>query len=1064
MNWSPAWYKATTLTERITTLRLAGLPLAPATSDPWDFLQWKAQTPFSTGSYLAQRLALAHVTEAEFRDLLAEPPELIQQRHTEPPAWLDLVHTAFASPPVDLPPALQKRLQTPPYRFLTVITPLLTWAFHELDAQIRARFPLWPLPPLDPTTISDLLSEHLLSRLSILNRTLTLELNLASRQKLLAGDTPSARFESFLLRLQQREVALALLEEYPVLARQLVLRLQQWIATSLEFLSHLCRDWEAIQATFCPDRDPGLLVGMDAHGGDAHQGGRAVRILQFQSGFRLVYKPRPLSVETHFQELLGWLNAHGAAPAFRLLRILDRPTHGWVEFVASHECGDHAAVQRFYERQGAYLALLYALEATDLHSENLIAAGEDPMLIDLEALFHPFLDEEIAQDARESGETLLRHSVLRTCLLPTPLLVSERSGGIDVGGLVDLEGQVPPWQRPSWAAEGTDEQRLVYQSRGLDGTQNCPRLHGQKIPVTAYSQPLLDGFTRLYRLLLQHRAALLAADGPVTRFAHDPIRRVLRSTHVYALLLGNSFHPDLLRDGLRRERFFDQLWIDIPHRPSLARIVAAESQDLQNTDIPLFTTHPDSQDLWTSTGTRIDAFLPHSGLEQVRQKIGRFSEADLELQCWFIRASLVNLAGEEEAQPLPPPILPRAGRAGPQRLLAASRAIGDRLVQLALTQNTHEALWLGVRLLHNRRWVPDLLDMNLYDGGGGVALFLAYLGTVSGEARYTELAHGAWRFVQRFQQEHRAQIRGIGGFTGWGGALYTLTHLNTLWSDPALEGEAEAIVALLPSLVPQDAMFDVLGGAAGCIGGLLNLYQQHPTPQIRQCAIQCGDHLLAAATPLAAGMGWRSAVAELPLAGFAHGNAGMAWALLALAQATGEPRFRDGAQAALAYERHLYSATARNWPDLRDPQRVAYPLAWCHGAPGIGLGRLQMLAAGADPKIEEELAVALETTRERVFGKDHSLCHGDLGRIELLLQAGRVLGEARWREQAYHLAGALLDDAESAGWRCGIPGRLESPGLLTGLAGIGYELLRLAAPDQVPSVLVLEAPRPEAAP
>jgi hypothetical protein len=35
---------------------------------------------------------------------------------------------------------------------------------------------------------------------------------------------------------------------------------------------------------------------------------------------------------------------------------------------------------------------------------------------------------------------------------------------------------------------------------------------------------------------------------------------------------------------------------------------------------------------------------------------------------------------------------------------------------------------------------------------------------------------------------------------------------------------------------------------------------------------------------------------------------------------------------------------------------------------------------------------------------------------------------------------------------------VETPGLMTGLAGIGYGLLRLAVPTRVPSVLVLEGP------
>jgi hypothetical protein len=39
---------------------------------------------------------------------------------------------------------------------------------------------------------------------------------------------------------------------------------------------------------------------------------------------------------------------------------------------------------------------------------------------------------------------------------------------------------------------------------------------------------------------------------------------------------------------------------------------------------------------------------------------------------------------------------------------------------------------------------------------------------------------------------------------------------------------------------------------------------------------------------------------------------------------------------------------------------------------------------------------------------------------------------------------------------------VETPGLMIGLAGIGYGLLRLARPNDVPSVLQLAAPMPAA--
>ena len=41
---------------------------------------------------------------------------------------------------------------------------------------------------------------------------------------------------------------------------------------------------------------------------------------------------------------------------------------------------------------------------------------------------------------------------------------------------------------------------------------------------------------------------------------------------------------------------------------------------------------------------------------------------------------------------------------------------------------------------------------------------------------------------------------------------------------------------------------------------------------------------------------------------------------------------------------------------------------------------------------------------------------------------------------------------------CGTQTSLASPGLMAGLAGIGYGLLRLACSERVPSVLVLAPP------
>ena len=130
-----------------------------------------------------------------------------------------------------------------------------------------------------------------------------------------------------------------------------------------------------------------------------------------------------------------------------------------------------------------------------------------------------------------------------------------------------------------------------------------------------------------------------------------------------------------------------------------------------------------------------------------------------------------------------------------------------------------------------------------------------------------------------------------------------------------------------------------------------------------------------------------------------------------------------------------------------------FRVAWCHGAPGIGLARAAGLAYLDDEVARQEVEAAARTTYQDGFGRNHSLCHGDLGNLELLSIVG---GE--WAEVHSQLSGAILEGIQQKGPLCGVPFGLETPGLMNGLAGIGYGLLRLAAPDKVPSVLLMRPP------
>lgn len=1061
----PTWYHALTLDERIALLRKHPQSRAATINAELGMRRmqrWQAQAPFSSDSFFARRLAQDGVDEAELLYLLSEPIAVVCDRADGLPPWLLQLAEVFAegevSQPVELPPTLQSQETA---RFLSLIEPLIQQGREKLRAGIAVLIKRYPGAPFDPATAEAIMYAQLTPQLlPMISRVLVLELNVARLQGQLQGETTQARFQSFLQRLSQHDHMLPVLQEYAPLARLLVQRIDAWATVSLEFLSRLCVDWPALGALLTPHTEPGKLASIDGAAGDRHRGGRGVLIASFDSGWQLVYKPRSMAVDVHFQQLLEWLDQRGTHPPFRTLRILDRETYGWVEYVAAHSCSAIEEVRRFYERQGAYLALLYVLEATDFHFENLIAAGEQPVLIDLESLFHPRAGgQELHQSDLLAADALSR-SVLRVGLLPQRSWSNAESEGVDLSGLGSIAGQLSPSAMAYWEGGGTDEMRLARKRMAMRGAQNRPLLNGAEVELLDFADQIVAGFTAMYRLLLRERDALLAVDGPLAHFAADEIRVIARATHVYALLLGESYHPDLLRSALDRDRHFDRLWVGVDRRPYLIRLIPSERADLHRGDIPMFTSRPDSRAVYCSNGERIADFFDESGLDLVRQRLRSLSEDDLGRQLWFVNASLATLAInlELDQQPRYQLVAPRLP-VDQARLLAAARAVGDRLEALAL-RGEDSAIWIGLTLERNSHWTLVPLGADLYSGLPGVALFLAQLGAITGEQRYTELAQAALSTLRRLLD--RSEVTLIGGFNGWGGVVYMLAQLGALWSQPELLCEAERLAESLPVLIANDTHFDIVSGAAGCILSLLSLYHCAPARRTLDLAIQCGDHLLATAQPQDQGVGWPvPTLASEAMLGLAHGAAGIALALGRLATASGEERFRAAALAALAYERSRFVPEYGNWPDLRatkPDQPPLFPNFWCHGAPGIGLARLGLLRHLEDSHLHDEIAIALQTTRERGFGLNHSLCHGDLGNLELLLQAGVLLNDPPWQAETWRVASMVVASIDGHGWLSGLPLSVESPGLMTGLAGIGYGLLRLAVPEQVPSVLLLAPP------
>ncbi|HWK51744.1 MAG TPA: type 2 lanthipeptide synthetase LanM family protein, partial [Steroidobacter sp.] len=706
-----------------------------------------------------------------------------------------------------------------------------------------------------------------------------------------------------------------------------------------------------------------------------HRGGRAVMILCFASGWKLVYKPRSLAVDEHFQQLLRWVNERTPGLQFQTFHTLRRPDHGWSEFIERRRDLSASEARRYFQRHGGYLALLYLLEATDFHYENLICAGEHPMLIDLEALFQPRLQDEQRNGASEVAGREMNYSVLRAGLLPQRLFNDGKREGLDVSGIGALAGQVTPFELPTWAAAGTDDMHLVRQQGTFHGSPNRPRIDGRDVDPCEYMEDIVAGFEQIYRVLMEYRLELLDAKGPIAQFADDEVRVLLRATRTYARVIQESFHPDVLRDALDRDQLFDALWSRVEHLSDFDHVLAAERRELWNGDIPVFTARPGGRTLFTGDGRAIEGFFSGSSLELTCRQLQRLSDGDLLRQSWYIRAAMSTIAaGDIESSSAPAAARRRANPATtPAEPLPLAIAIAERLHELAI-RGERDASWIGLALVNSRAFDLAPLALDLYDGLPGMALFFAYLGKVTGSNRHTELARAAVQAIRSQLPKARTYEKSVGAFNGWGGIIHVCTHLGQLWNEAELLTEAHEIVEALPPLIAADRNLDIIGGVAGCALTLLNLHRITGSETALQVARLCGDRLVATAERQDIGVGWLTNVpAPAPLAGFSHGASGIAWALLELAAATDNREYRDLAHDALAYERTLFSVEHNNWRDIRTTNRAdakaeKFQYAWCHGAPGIGLSRMLMLKHLHDPAIRLEARRALASTLSHGIG------------------------------------------------------------------------------------------------
>lgn len=1024
---------------------------------------------------LERRLAWDHWTSSKaFGEWLCSPPEL-EASHTK--AWQETLNRCqeWLRGCRDRPLLPVQANEHRP--FVDLWLPIRDGAAAELRSALECNS---GLELIEPEVINQL-AESLLQRLCAIGEQVLWEQFNKDRTPgamLLShlgaagdGEGPPVRdLYTRFIASHRRDGLESLLDVYPVLGRFIGTVVALWHEGSLEMLERIQRDRSSL-AEHCSIPLDWSLQGVQQGLSDPHRGGRAVAILSFCSLDRsnsrqLVYKPKNMGVDAAYQALIENLNAHSALPPLRSLVVQTCDGYGYMEYVAHTLCTNAEELERFYRNAGRITALLHLLGCTDCHHENLIASGDQLVLIDTETLLEADLPDHIsaaaerAEHQEPSGlQQRFRGSVLRSGLLPQWLFMGQAKQAIDISAL----GIAPPAKEvekvAGWLGINSDGMMPGRINRSAECPTSLPVGRGQNNPLSAHLESFCAGFRLQAEQFLQLRDRWMGPDSPLDRFAGLPRRIVLRGTRVYFALQRQQLEASALRSDQAQALRLEQLgrsFLLAETKPLHWPVFAAERQQMQRLDIPFFT-HPIDRDglELDENGFLLPGFIETSGLASARNRLSAFNEAEIDFQERLIRGAVQARVLKQRQQVSPSEAInQQAETPQPDPAITgveAATKITQTLLDLAIRDPQGQIEWLGMDLgADSESFSFGPVGPSLYGGSIGFACLLERLQSLSNAPAEAQAIQAA---ILKPLHDLLAQAHGDGlrrwwrdqplGLSGCGGILQALLEIGeTALAAQLLEGAQ-------PRFIEADQQWDVIGGCAGLIGPLLQL---ESTASI-ELAVLAGDRLLE--TQDAEGS-WRVSTRHTGLLGFSHGTAGYAAALARLHQATGEERFLTAARRAVIHERGHFQADAGNWPDFRDQHPAgegpSYMVSWCHGAPGIALGRACLWGTALwDEQCAEELTIALRTTASITQpGLDH-LCCGSLGLMVLLrdLAKGPWLMDERVQQlaldQANHLKRQALDRCKGAELqlRCfgTKEGNLVLPGFFTGLSGMAMALL-----------------------
>ena len=613
---------------------------------------------------------------------------------------------------------------------------------------------------------------------------------------------PKTAYLSFLESLR-RDGLRQICTKYPVLPRHLSTVVESWIDSSHELLTRIHKDISSLRSEFCTGGEARLSqIKQDIS--DLHKSGRGVAILSFKSKAEpckettIVYKPRDLRLDAVYQSILRDISSPKYDLPLRSLLVLTRHEYGYIEYVPHIIASNDAELASFYRNAGRLSAILFLLGCTDCHHSNLIASGDQLILIDTETLLEGLPNEDSEEIGHRKGppisrtQSQLNRSLMRSGLLPEWVYIGESKLPRDLSALGIEPPQASTTLEPGWLFKNTDGMMPGRIDKPVKVSTSSPVDIGSANRLSDFIKPFCDGLRDQLFCLSADKDIWLKPGGLLSRFNGLKRRIVLRATRVYLAIQQQQLSPIALSSewmqGMRLEQLARSFLLsDV--KPSSWPIFAAEILQMEHLDIPYFEHFVDSRDITLPTGAHINDFLGESGIEKARNEFLLLDKSAIEFQLQVVAGMIAarKLRKFSENTTSFSKISARLNYTASEseRIDEVIRLAGQ-IEANAMKSSEGTLEWMGVDIGSNAdKFRFGMLGNSLYSGKCGIAAFMLSLSIYLREKgdKYQSIALNAmFPLVQHLSIAHVDSLRHWWrdqplGLTGCGGQLLTLQQL-----------------------------------------------------------------------------------------------------------------------------------------------------------------------------------------------------------------------------------------------------------------------------------------------